>query len=125
VTVELLVAVTASDDDIDELHSLYSAIVEDDEMRCAGKGLVRGATADATLGAEEIIRLVLDSPELWAAVSACVTAWLRARRPQLTVKLTASNGRTAQIAASGGQAVDEARVREALEIVRGALDEAP
>ncbi|WP_433203990.1 effector-associated constant component EACC1 [Nocardia sp. CA-107356] len=124
-TVELLVAVTASDDDVEELHSLYSAIIEDDDMLSAGKGVVRGEPGADTLGAEEIIRLVLDSPELWTAVSACVTAWLQIRKPNLKLKLTTRNGRTAEIDASGGKAIDEAQVRAALEIVRGALDEAP
>ncbi|MFI9511201.1 hypothetical protein [Nocardia sp. NPDC052566] len=122
---ELLIAVDAADDDVAELHSLYQAIVEDDDLRPAGKRLEPGAPSEGELGAEEIIRMVIDSAPLWTALSASFTAWLHMRTPRLRVKLTGPDGRTAEITASGGKAVDPAHVTAAIELVRGALDEAP
>lgn len=122
---ELLVTVVGAEDEVAELHSLYKAIVEDDDLGSAGKKLVPGAQAADTLGAEEIIRLIVDSPEIWTAVTTCVTAWLRMRRPTLRLKLTRPDGTSAEINATGGQAIDESEVHRAVEVVRRTLDAAP
>ncbi|QIS13671.1 effector-associated constant component EACC1 [Nocardia arthritidis] len=121
---ELLVAVHGADDDIAELHSLFEALIEDDELRAAGKRLEPGAAHPQTLGAEEIIRIVLDSPALWTALSTCVAAWLQLRRPRLRLKFTRPDGSTAEIEADDGQVVEEVQVQKAIDIARGTQDEA-
>ncbi|MEU1525518.1 hypothetical protein ABZ413_25330 [Nocardia rhamnosiphila] len=122
---ELLVAVEAADDDVEELHSLFEALLEDDELRQVSKRLGSGPSQTGTLGAEEIIRIVVDSAPLWGALTASVTAWLHMRRPRLNLKITRPDGVTVEIAASGGQVVDATQVNEAIALVRGTTDETP
>ncbi|MBL1074055.1 hypothetical protein JK358_06570 [Nocardia sp. 2] len=116
--VEILLAVHDSDDDVAELKSLFDELVVDDELRALRKEIARTPRA-GTLGAEEIIRIVIDAPEFWGAVTTCVVAWLRMRRPQLRLKLSRPDGLHAEIVAIGGEAVNEAQVLEAIDIVRG------
>ncbi|MGW5225832.1 effector-associated constant component EACC1 [Nocardia niigatensis] len=129
--VELVLAVGASDDDVEELHSLFEALVEDDELRPARKSIERSATRTGTLGAEETIRIVVDSAALCTALSTCVVAWLRMRRPKLRLTVTGADGASAEIDATGARAVDQVHVREVIELVRrsgpverGAVDDA-
>lgn len=122
-TVELWIAVQA-EDDIEELHSLFEALAEDDELRSASMRLTPGARHEQTLGAEEIIHLVVDSAPLWGALGTSVTAWLHMRRPQLTIKITRPDGLTAEINATGDRAVESAHVTQAIELLRGTKDEA-
>ncbi|WP_405496451.1 hypothetical protein [Nocardia sp. NBC_00511] len=122
--VELVLAVGASDDDVEELHSLFEALVEDDELRTASKSTQRAATRTDTLGAEETIRIVVDSAALCTALSTCVVAWLRMRRPKLRLTVTGPDGASAEIDATGSQAVEQVQVLEVIERVRGTLDDA-
>lgn len=122
--VELVLAVGASDDDVEELHSLFEALVEDDELRTASKSTQRAATRTGTLGAEETIRIVVDSAALCTALSTCVVAWLRMRRPKLRLTVTGPDGASAEIDATGSQAVQQVQVLEVIERVRGTLDDA-
>ncbi|RJO72958.1 hypothetical protein D5S18_21995 [Nocardia panacis] len=121
---ELVVTVSEAEDDVEELHSLYSALLEDDELRSARKHLDPGAERPDTLGAEEVIRLVLDSMELFTALTTCLTAWLHMRKPRLRLRITRPDGITAEITTSGGRAVRAEQVNEAIELVRGTPDEA-
>ncbi|APA99415.1 effector-associated constant component EACC1 [Nocardia seriolae] len=121
---ELVLAVEASGDDVEELHSLFEAMVEDDELRSARKSLDRGQVRGGTLGAEEAIRVVVDSAALCTALSTCIVAWLRMRRPKLRMTFTGPDGAHAEIDATGAQAVEQVQVLEIIDRVRGVADDA-
>ncbi|WP_198347583.1 effector-associated constant component EACC1 [Nocardia terrae] len=121
---ELVLAVEGSDDDVEELHSLFEALVEDDELRGARKGVERSAGRAGTLGAEETIRVVVDSAALCTALSTCVVAWLRMRRPKLRLTFTGPDGAHAQVDATGAQAVEQVQILDIIERVRGTVDDA-
>ncbi|AYF73764.1 hypothetical protein D7D52_07710 [Nocardia yunnanensis] len=121
-TVELVVGVGGSDDDVAELHSLFEALVEDDELRAARKSLAAAAEQRGTLGAEEVIRIAVDSAALCTALSTCVVAWLRMRRPTLRMTFTGPDGASAEIDATGTRAVEHVQILEVIERVRGRVD---
>ena len=56
---ELTVSTADAEDDAAALHSLYSAVLEDDYLTRARKSLVTGQPREGEMGAEDIIRLVL------------------------------------------------------------------
>jgi hypothetical protein len=62
-----------AEDEAAALHSLYSAVLEDDDLRRARKSLVTGQPREGEMGAEDIIRLVLDT-DIVSAVASCLTA---------------------------------------------------
>ncbi|MFE3195488.1 hypothetical protein ACFXHA_41255 [Nocardia sp. NPDC059240] len=121
---ELLLAVEASEDDVEELHSLFEALIEDDELRAAPKTLAAGSERSGTLGAEEVIRIVVDSAALCTALSTCVVAWLRMRRPKLRMTFTGPDGASAEIDATGTQAVEQVQILDIIDRVRGTKSDA-
>jgi hypothetical protein len=114
---EFVIAVVDSDDDITELHDLYAAILDDDELRTARKALVLGPVEADRMGVEEYVRLVLDNPALDTAVSTCVTAWLATRKSR-RLKITVRADGSAEIEADGIRDVTPGDVRAALDAAR-------
>ncbi|MFE3794488.1 hypothetical protein KHQ06_30155 [Nocardia tengchongensis] len=110
-TATITISICDADDDIAELGSLFEAIVEDDDLRAVRKQRVSGAPRPDVLGAEEVIKLVVESAPLMGAVTACVTAWLAGRTTKFTLKIGDS-----EISVKGK--VSEDLVRQALEQVR-------
>ncbi|WP_157514369.1 effector-associated constant component EACC1 [Nocardia concava] len=108
--VSITISITDAEDDVGELGSLFEAIVEDDDLRVVRKQLVSGAPDPDVLGAEDIIRLVVESAPLMGAVTACVTHWLSTRRTKFTLKIGDKS-----ISVNGQ--VSEDLVRQALEQV--------
>lgn len=82
---ELRLSIEGAEDDAAELHDLYTAILADDDLRSARKSLVPGQPNSAQMGAEDVIRLVLDNPGFYTMVSTCVAAWLATRKSHLRV----------------------------------------
>jgi hypothetical protein len=120
--VKILITVVEADDDVAELHSLFDALVEDDELVSASKHLVTGTAHAATLGADESIQVIVESGALWGALSTTLISWLQMRRPRLRIRLTRGDGTVAEINATGTQAVESVAVDEALKVVRGTSD---
>lgn len=118
---EFEISITDSDDDVDELHDLYSAVVDDSELRVTSKSLARGRRRADTMGFEEMLRLVLDNPALDTAFSTCVTAWLTTRSRRKLKIVVRANG-TAEIDATGVREITAADVIEALNVARNGSD---
>jgi hypothetical protein len=114
---DLRIAIAGARDDLDELHSLYEEILDDDGLRPVRKSIEHGRPSEGEMGAEEIIKLVLD-PDMITAVSSCVTAWLTARRSRLRVVIQGEGG-SASVDAEGPDAVTEETVTQALEAASG------
>jgi hypothetical protein len=75
------------------------------------------------MGAEDIIRLVLDNPGLDTALSTCFTAWLATRKSRrLKIILRAND--TAEIEADGINTITTDDVIRALNAARGKPDDA-
>jgi hypothetical protein len=115
--------VVGSDDDVTELHDLYAAILDDDELRTVRKALVRGPAEADWMGAEECVRLFLDNPALDTAVSTCVTAWLATRKSR-RLKVTVRADGSAEIEADGIREVTPSDVRAALDAARNGRTDA-
>lgn len=114
--------VAGAADDTAELHALYSVIAEDDELRPMHKKLVPGQPVSGQMGAEDIIRIILD-PATVAAFSMCICAWLNSRRSKLRLIVKEpGNSRQVEIVADGVKAVTAETVQRALEIARGSTD---
>ncbi|MEC3953812.1 hypothetical protein VMT65_12300 [Nocardia sp. CDC153] len=114
----IFISISDAEDDVAELGSLFNAIVDDDDLRSVRKQLVGGEAVAGTLGAEEIIKLVVESAPLMAAVTACVNAWLSSRRTKFTLKIGQN-----EISVNGK--VSEDLVRQALEQVKPDPQPAP
>ncbi|GAB0108468.1 hypothetical protein JMUB6875_74850 [Nocardia sp. JMUB6875] len=110
VAVSITISISDAEDDVGELGSLFEAIVEDDDLRVVRKQLVSGVPDPDVLGAEDIIKLVVESAPLMGAVTACVTHWLSTRRTKFTLKIGDNS-----ISVNGK--VSEDLVRQALEKV--------
>ncbi|MBH0120021.1 hypothetical protein I0Q12_11040 [Rhodococcus sp. CX] len=120
---EFHLSIAGSQDDAEELRDLYAAILDDNELRTARKSVVQGAPKEGQMGAEDTIRLVVDSPALWTAVSSCVTAWLATRESRLRLVVHAI--RSSEIESDGHRDVTSAEVNQALiEASEGSRDEA-
>ncbi|MEC3919432.1 effector-associated constant component EACC1 [Nocardia sp. CDC160] len=114
----IIISISDAEDDVAELGSLFNAIVDDDDLRSVRKQLVGGESVAGTLGAEEIIKLVVESAPLMAAVTACVNAWLSSRRTKFTLKIGQN-----EISVNGK--VSEDLVRQALEQIKSDALPAP
>ncbi len=110
---DFLIQVTDSDDDVAELRDLYSALLDDDELRTAKKSIVAGRPSGEQMGFEDVLRLVLENPGLDTAVSSCVVAWLTARKSRRLKIVLRANG-TAEIEADGVGKVTAGDVMKAL-----------
>ncbi|MDN2497463.1 MULTISPECIES: effector-associated constant component EACC1 [Nocardia] len=117
VMTEFGLSIADSEDDAAELHDLYAAIIEDDELRSARKRLEAGQPGANRMGAEEIIRLVIENPSLDAAVSTCIAAWLATRRSR-RMKVIIRADRSVEVEADGIKSVTAADIQDALRSVR-------
>ncbi|MGW4352231.1 effector-associated constant component EACC1 [Nocardia sp. NPDC004582] len=107
----ITISITDADDDIAELASLFEAIVEDDDLRAVHKRLIHSDPLPEVLGAEEIIKLVVESAPLMGAVTTCVTAWIASRTTKFTLRIG-----DAEITVKGD--ISEDAVRQALDQIK-------
>jgi hypothetical protein len=119
---EITMSISESNDDTAELRSLYSAIVRDDDLRPAQKGILPGPPKDGQMGAEDLIRFVAEDAALISALSTCITAWLVSRKSKLKIVVSGPSGQKAEVTAEGLHIGDDAAVRSALDIARGVGD---
>lgn len=113
---EVVLSISDCGDAVAELHSLYAAMLDDDELRTVRKTLVPAPPEGGRLGAEEIIRVIVESKPLLGAVTACVTAWIAARKPK--ARLTIGE---ITIELDGRAATDDS-VRAAIELAQSPDD---
>ncbi|MFE6858300.1 hypothetical protein [Nocardia sp. NPDC057668] len=115
-TDEVVLSISECDDAVSELHSLYAAMLDDDELRTMRKNLIQIPPEDGRLGAEELIQIVVDSKPLLGAVTACVTTWIAARKPKARLII-------GKIAIElDGRAVTDDSVRAAIELAQAPDD---
>ncbi|MEV6218853.1 hypothetical protein [Nocardia sp. NPDC051833] len=88
--VELNFMISHADDAAAEIDSLYKNIVEDDSVLKIKKSISRAQLNADDMGAEDVIRLILE-PSVTAALSACVTAWIT-RKSRLRIKVVGPGG---------------------------------
>lgn len=110
-TATITISITDADDDIAELASLFEAIVIDDDLRAVHKRLISGEPVPDALGAEEVIKLVVESAPLMGAITACLTAWIASRTTKFTLRIGDS-----EISVKGD--ISEDVVRQALEQIK-------
>jgi hypothetical protein len=120
---ELKLAVRGTDDDLEQLHDLYAAILEDDELRPAKKSIVSASPEPGHMGSEDILQLVLTNTALLTALTSCATTWLQSRRSRLKLVVQGPAGE-AEVVADGLNSVTPETVKQALEIARGTTREA-
>ena len=113
---EFMFSITNAEDDAAELNDLYSAILDDRQLRAAKKSLAPGQPGAGQMGAEEVIRIVLENPGFYTAASTCVSAWLASRQSRLKVIIRA-NG-SAEIEADGINPITATVVEQALNAAR-------
>jgi|tagenome__1003787_1003787.scaffolds.fasta_scaffold20931455_2 hypothetical protein len=116
-TIEL--SITDARDPHGETRALYKALLADSRLRSARKELTTGAGAPEDMGADELIRFVLESPEVITAAASCISAWLAARSSKITLIIKGPN-REEIVSAEGVDVADEEVVRRALDIAQDA-----
>ncbi|WP_433717181.1 effector-associated constant component EACC1 (plasmid) [Nocardia sp. CA-084685] len=120
---EFQISVTGTDDDVDALHDLYAVVIDDDQLRTVRKSLVPGEPQAGHMGAEDVIRLVLDNTALIAALATCTKSWLQSRKSTLKLTVQGPAGK-AEVVADGVNVATTTAVRRAFEIAQGTIGEA-
>lgn len=123
---ELRISIIETNDDVAELHDLYETIADDGDLRAVRKSLEPGEPGVGQMGAEEWIRLILDNPGLYTAVSSCVAAWLASRKPRrLRLVVRGDDGATTEVEIDGIKKVAVEDLLNALDTVRKKPGDAP
>lgn len=117
VVTEFRISVAGTDDDVAELHDLYASLLDDDELQTAHKTVELGQPGRGEMGAEDIVRLIVDNPGLDTAISTCVTAWLATRKSRRLKLIIRANG-SAEIQADGITRIAPEDVAQALKLAR-------
>jgi hypothetical protein len=87
------------------------------------KALVPGEPQAGHMGAEDVIRLVLDNAALIAAFATCTKAWLESRKSTLKLTVQGPAGK-AEVVADGVNVATATAVQRAFEIAQGTIGEA-
>lgn len=114
---EFSLSISDSDDDAEELHDLHEALRDDYELTGVRTSMTYAPPPAGAMGAEEILRIVFDNPELYVAVSTCVTAWFATRKSRRLKIIIRANG-SAEIQADGIREITSAEVADALRLAR-------
>ncbi|MFE3986541.1 hypothetical protein ACFXPR_18840 [Nocardia tengchongensis] len=97
---EFRLSIEDSDDDAALLRDLYEAIRDDYELTGVRTSLVPASVPEGKMGAEEILRLVLDHSSVDLAVCGVISAWIAARRARRLKLIVRSDG-TAELEING------------------------
>ncbi|MGV9817866.1 effector-associated constant component EACC1 [Nocardia xishanensis] len=96
--IKLQLSISGAADPVQELHSLYSELVGDNDLMRAKVSLLTAPQRPGDMGVEEVIRMLVE-PGLVAAVSSCITAWIT-RRAHLRIIVEGPSG-SADISVDG------------------------
>ncbi|MGH3621934.1 MAG: effector-associated constant component EACC1 [Sciscionella sp.] len=120
---DVTIGVAGRDAAVGELRSLFSWLVQEEELRGRVK-LVETAPEPGTLGGwPEALVVALGQGGAITVLASAVIAWIRHRTSEVTCTLTRPDGTSVTVAAARVRRADLVNVGEFVEQVAGALRE--